>query len=77
MKGMYVPQGTPGRRSSGCPCGHLEPEECVTRTPLPIIEKCSNECWSWGLEEIRYYAKELGHCPCVDDELRPVEAVAW
>jgi len=67
---------TRNRAKVGCPCGHLDRHECVTQTPPPLMKKCSNECMNWGLERLHYYARELGHCPCVDDELQPIQAAS-
>lgn len=53
-------------RLTGCPCGHLYDDECVTRTPLPIADPapCDYRCRSWGLAELQHFARELGVCPC-------------
>lgn len=71
-----MPQDTQQRTKVGCPCGCLDRHDCVTQSPPHIAQKCPHDCMSWGLDRIRYYARELGHCPCVDDNLKPVQAAS-
>jgi len=50
----------------GCPCGHLEAGECITRTPIAVTSSapCDGTCRTHGLEEIAFLAREYGCCLC-------------
>lgn len=57
----------------GCPlgCEANAPHECALTQPLPIAERgpCTGECGSYGLPERERFARELGCCPCVAEEV--------
>ena len=53
-------------RQIGCPCGHLEAQECLVHAPIPVIETnpCDGRCRTYGLEQITHLSRRYGCCPC-------------
>lgn len=56
----------PTNRPTGCPCGCGFRDPCVLSRPLRVVavSPCTHACRSFGHDEIRYYSRTLGTCPC-------------
>lgn len=75
---MPTQSDTPQRRRAVAAL-RLPPLDCGCHDPLsrehlahedddraPEVTGRCVLCTSWGLERVRYFAEELGHCPCVE-----------